>query len=486
MKKMLSVVLAIVLALSVITPMTALAEDYSYLQANGWFYRYYTRRGVARLDYYNGNAENLVIPDHILAIPVEGFAEDITYRRISVSVKTITFDLQVTEIPNDFANGCTSLESVTLPNSVHTIGKDAFNGCTLLTSINLPSSLQTIGDTAFRGCSELALVTLPASVRTLGDYAFQNCSGLQTVTLKSGLRSIGNSAFSGCKAMKSITVPETVNSIGKYAFRDCANLESAHLPTNLKVISEKMFLDCTELTTVNFPVGLYSIQDQAFCGCSDLKKVTLPSELRNLGTGAFQGCTLLSSITIPGSVGIISESAFEGCVCMETATVGYGVHTIEKYAFVGCGAYSFSGFTITIPYSVMTVGEVIEGNDDGYPAFSPNQKKYLDGEKRFLDRIIFGYPDDKVGFRYDLIASVNDAVTENRPVPRNPVFKTLSDLPLHVFACREALFLCVRCENCQHQLTFTARCMNVFIFKKYIYTKLLQFPYRCEKNNRVT
>ena len=57
MKKVLSALLALVLALSLLTPMTALAEDSLDWEADGWVYRYYPARGVARLKYYTGNAE---------------------------------------------------------------------------------------------------------------------------------------------------------------------------------------------------------------------------------------------------------------------------------------------------------------------------------------------------------------------------------------------------------------------------------------------
>ena len=410
MKKILSALLALVLALSLLTPMTALAEDYLDWVDDGWHYRYYTSRGVARLNYYDGNAENLVIPDHLGAIPVEGFvSEDYGIKSIQSDVKTITFQLQVTEVPRSFAKDCITLESVTLPNSVHTIGSHAFYGCSALTSINLPPSLQTIGNEAFLYCKALTEVTLPASVRTIGYNAYYGCTGLQTLTLNSGLQSIGESAFESCTALTSVTVPETVNSIGKYAFCGCYHLQSIQLPTNLTVISKGMFRSCNILTTVNLPDGLYSIQDEAFLDCSYLNNVTLPSGLQHLGAHAFENCNWLTSITIPGSVGIISEYAFDSCDRLATVTVGYGVHTIEKYAFQSCGNNTMKGCTVTLPYSVMTVGdkkEVSPGNTVTYPALSGVTNKYIDGEKRFLDRIDFedtddfGNSNDKRNFHY--------------------------------------------------------------------------------------
>ena len=102
MKKVLSALLALLLALSLLTPMTALAESSIDLESNGWYYRYYYERGVARLKYYGGNAENLVVPDHIGAVPVEGFLDNISGTAIKVinnGVKTITFELQAAAIP---------------------------------------------------------------------------------------------------------------------------------------------------------------------------------------------------------------------------------------------------------------------------------------------------------------------------------------------------------------------------------------------------
>jgi uncharacterized repeat protein (TIGR02543 family) len=395
MKKALSIILAVIMIISVL-PLTAFAESYVDLESNGWNYRYYWS-GYAQLSYYEGDATNLVVPDHIGAVPVTGFTDENIVRIIDTNVKTVTFELQVSEIPKQFANGCATLESVTLPDTVERISDEAFYFCRNLSSINLPSGLKYIDKNAFYNCASLTGLTFPSSLISIGEVAFSYCSSLKTVNFNNGLKAIGNGAFIGCSLLESVILPDSVNQIGNEAFSGCSSVESAVLPNNISVIPAELFLGCVSLKTVTIPESVQSIQYEAFMDCYKLDNVTLPSNLRFLYDEAFFGCISLQSIYIPGSVSNIGAYAFYGCEDLQSVTIGYGVKTIgESYfdyktngrVFFGCDNHYLS---ITLPTSVITVYNY---------SFGSSNYRYLDGEKRFLDRIDFENPGDKNGFHY--------------------------------------------------------------------------------------
>ena len=442
-----------------VLPLTVFAESYLDLESNGWYYRYYWS-GYAELDYYEGNATNLVVPDHIGAVPVTGFIDGYYTRICSNTVKSVTFDLQLSEIPNNFACMCTSIESVTLPDTVTRISKDAFRKCTNLLSIdfpsglkyidkyafencsslsgvNLPEGLKYIDESAFESCASLTSLTFPSSLISIGKRAFISCSSLATVSFNNGLKSIGIEAFYSCSLLESVILPDSVIQIGNDAFRGCSSIENAVLPNNISVIPEDMFYGCSSLETVTIPESVQSIQYRAFSGCTKLDNVTLPSNLRSLYDYAFFRCSSLQSIHIPGTVSNIGAYAFCECASLNSVTIGYGVKTIgesyinsnEGHVFEKCPI----GMSITIPSSVITVyiksfpvEERINHNNNHYKVYC---NKYIDGEKRFLDRIDFESADDKAGFHYRVPFSF---VTEHGTAPATVYPYSQSDITLPV------------------------------------------------------
>lgn len=378
-----------------VLPLTAFAESYVNWEDNGWYYRYYLS-GYAELIYYDGDATNLVIPDHIGAVPVTGFSDENTPRIYDSNVKSITFELQVSEIPKQFAHSCYALESVTLPDSVTRISEKAFYICRNLSSINLPSGLKYIDDKAFYSCPSLTELTFPSSLVSIGEYAFNDCSSLTNVNFNNGLKAIGTNAFCNCSKLESVSLPNSVNQIGVNAFAYCSSLESAVLSNNIPVIPAGLFFDCVSLKTVTIPESVQSIQYQAFMNCRSLDNVTLPSNLRLLYDEAFNNCRSLQSIYIPGSVSNIGAYAFYSCYALKSVTIGYGVKTIgESYFDYKTNGHVFGecsvNLSITVPTSVITVYE---------HSFGISIYRYLDGEKRFLDRIDFENPGDKYSFHY--------------------------------------------------------------------------------------
>ncbi len=150
---------------------------------------------------------------------------------------------------NDQAfKGCSSLVEVKVPKSLKEVGNNVFgqanvstgqsNGyCTSLQTIDLSSTqLTTLPNNLFQGCTSLANVKLPSTLTSIGDSAFQNTPSLQTISIPDNVSSIGNSAFgSGNPAegsgITSLDLSHTqVTSIPQQAFEDAENLETVKLP----------------------------------------------------------------------------------------------------------------------------------------------------------------------------------------------------------------------------------------------------------------
>lgn len=88
------------------------------------------------------------------------------------NMQHVTFDEDVTVIPERIFFNCERLKSVTLPESVRKIDIGAFSACDSLAHINFPSKLDTIAFGAFTE-APLEEVTFPASLKNIQARAFR-------------------------------------------------------------------------------------------------------------------------------------------------------------------------------------------------------------------------------------------------------------------------------------------------------------------------
>lgn len=150
---------------------------------------------------YNGDYENVTIPDTCRFIADRAFCGNKTakYVYISDGIKLgeevfYVSDIQSVRLPADIKvlprwsfMSCKKLSAIELPNGIVEIGKDAFARCVSLKDINLPTSLKTIGSAAFNGCSSLTSVTIPENLETLGSKVFYKCQNLSKIVLPVGI-----------------------------------------------------------------------------------------------------------------------------------------------------------------------------------------------------------------------------------------------------------------------------------------------------------
>lgn len=170
------------------------------------------------LNSYEGNSENMVIPNQITGNTIVGFSVEFSFgNNTRDTIKSITFPGTIKDIPSYVFNGMPSLESVVLEEGVKYISNYAFSECKNLSSVKMPDSILTIDSGAFSGCSGLSNIKFGSNLEFIGDSAFLNCNSIIDPILPDSLRTIGSYAFSSC-SFKSVTVGKNIEQIGDNAF----------------------------------------------------------------------------------------------------------------------------------------------------------------------------------------------------------------------------------------------------------------------------
>ena len=130
-------------------------------------------------------------------------------------------NLTFTEGTSMFGN----VESLTLGGSMTTIPENFAQGkSTLKTLVVGEGIVNIVGAAAFRETG-LTSVSLPSTLKVLPKETFEKCYSLATVTLAEGLEEIGHGAFYDCKALKEITLPASLKKIGTCVFQRNENLK---------------------------------------------------------------------------------------------------------------------------------------------------------------------------------------------------------------------------------------------------------------------
>lgn len=349
----------------------------------------------------------------------------VTGNNSTATTSLTTIDLsatQVTSLPDNLFQGCTSLSNVKLPSGLTQIGLNAFAGATSLKTIDIPAGLTTLGGSAFSG-SGLTTIDLSATkVTTIQGGTFENAAGLTEVKLPSGVTQIQTRAFanSGLTALDLSTTALT--SIANGVFANTANLTNLTVPKSLREINSSdndsngvmnatfygsaitsldlsqtqmtaikasTFNGAEKLTTVKLPSTVTLIEQNAFKGTTLLKTLTqeapaqtpsetpapgratgtnqLASTLKKIDTRAFQGTGLesidLSQTQITGSGdNALGNSAFQDAASLSDVKLPNGLTTIPAASF----ANTTSLKSIAIP---STVNRINFGNNDFPGAF---------------------------------------------------------------------------------------------------------------------
>ena len=160
---------------------------------DGFVFVYDGRAG--RLEEYNGNAGELVLPDSFAAYG----GQTVTQYRI---------------MPSVFAD--MTLTSVTIGTGVTSVGSGAFENCTRLTEVH-------ISDLGVWCAIDFDVES--ANPLSVAGALYLNGNRVTELVIPENVTKIGNYAFYGCEWVGDLTIPAAVKQIGKYAFGGCDNVD---------------------------------------------------------------------------------------------------------------------------------------------------------------------------------------------------------------------------------------------------------------------
>ena len=213
--------------------------------------------------------------------------------------KHLTY-LGVSSIPDNFCNGCISLNQITIEGNPTYVGENAFNNAYLLEQIEL-------GNQVIR----------------INDYAFRNTYSLKSIELHEGLETIGKGAFMNALSLTSLSIPKTVNNLGSEV------LFGAQSITELEIPQYRWFL------------GTYKLDrylDESVINQLVYLKLT---NVSGLSTNDLRDLYKIKSIVIEGSIDEIKENTFRDMIYLESVIIPNSVKKIGSYAFANTSLNTF-------------------------------------------------------------------------------------------------------------------------------------------------
>lgn len=224
--------------------------------------------------------------------------------------------------------------------------------------------ITSIGDFAFASCANLIKVTIPQNIKSIGKGAFLDC-GLKNITIPDSVTAIGETSssifdgtFAGCRRLTNITIGGSVAIIGDFAFGSCSSLTRITIPNSVTAIGSSCFDGCSALSSVTINANKLKISYDKYggpfadSGSAKGIKASFGSRVSRIPDYIFSGCKKLTSVSIPTSVTEIGISSFAGCKGLTSVNIPDSVKKIEDGAFDGCTGLA----NITIPASVISVG----------------------------------------------------------------------------------------------------------------------------------
>ena len=271
-------------------------------------------------DDYRYNLHNISIPNSVVRIGKEAFAN-------CIFLKSISIPKGVVSIGSGFIYG-TNIESIKCQSDNFEVDNNIlyFKGRKILHTyfgnaqhIDISETVSNIWDGAFWECRSLQSISIPKNVVRIGNKAFKCCTRLKNITLSDGVTSIGEYAFGDCRELKNISIPNTVISIGNYAFAHCESLQSIQIPDGVHKVSDGTFRWCKSLQQIRLSNSVNSIEKLAFDNCKSLQNISLPSHISKIGDGAFRYCVSLRNIIIPKQLrsigsGFIANSGVQSII----------------------------------------------------------------------------------------------------------------------------------------------------------------------------
>lgn len=402
MKKLLSIILAMVMLLSVFTVIpTVGAEEVSsettdtvqtdetvtspeantekpsrFKQYGDYTYEIVGDYAIIRQ--YNGKDKKVVIPSEI-----DGYwVKEIWKFAFSGNkiIEEVTISHTVTDIRQDAFSNCTNLKKVNFGKSVKVIGSWGFYNCKSLTKLNIPPNVKSLRSNVISGTS-IKTLNIGRKVNYVHPYAMET-NTLEKIVVNKHNRNYSDkdgvlynkrktSLVTCPRAIKKteLKIPETVKKINTNAFLMNKNLKKIILPKALTKIEDNAFASCKKLKEITIPKKVQTIRWCAFANCRKLSKIKFESDNKvYIEFGIFQNCVNLKSVTMPNFY--IEElnvgGNFEGCKLLNSVYIPSYVQEIPAHDFMDCPNLK----SVTIPSTVKKIGK----QAFGYVYYGKNYK----------------------------------------------------------------------------------------------------------------
>ena len=318
MKKMISLILALVLVLGMLPASVSATEVLAY--GYGWNVEWVLTADGTLTIY--GAQMNDGKPDFVP--PWNDFAElicKVVLTEGNHRVESFAF----TELPN--------LEEVYLPETLESIGASAFGGCPKLKTVYIPAAVDYIARAAFAGCASMTHITVANDNPYFSavDGALTNKEQTELIqvpggasgsyTIPASIAVILPGAFMDCHKLTEVVFPDHFDTIPSDILRGLNGLTSVKLPAALTTIPQAAFYESTALASIEIPNGVTAIGFDAFYGCASLKSVVIPASVESLDTQAFADCVSLTDVVFRGHAPVIESES--GVFYGDTLTAWY-------------------------------------------------------------------------------------------------------------------------------------------------------------------
>jgi hypothetical protein len=194
---------------------------------------------------YKGAAKDIVIPDKLFNMPLEGISAFAFANKGLTSVKLPT---SLSRIETGVFGG-NKLTSVELPAALAYIGDRAFYGNSIA-AVKIPDTVTHIGHGAFQS-NKITEAVIPASVKVIGSFAFAE-NNMTKLTLNRGIAVIGANAFANCR-LTSVEIPDSVMYIGGEAFKNAYSTALAAVKIGGLVVLGRYSSGSSNSVTEAFP-----------------------------------------------------------------------------------------------------------------------------------------------------------------------------------------------------------------------------------------
>ena len=282
MKKVVSILLAVVMLLSITVPFAASAEfPQSGSCGTNVNYSFEPETGVLSI-YGTGEMKNYGSFDSPFLA--------------SEDIRTVEVAPGVTSIGYGAFYGCSNLGILVMSTTVTTIRELAFDGCTMLhdvyyfgsptqwnavsiesNNLNKLASVYknygtgTCGTNATYAIDESTMTLTISGTGAIADYAYPSFPPyfvfkdyIHSIVIDDGITRIGNTAFASFERAEYVTIPDSVTSIGESAFAFCRSVEHFALSVSLETIANEAFYCCNWLKSVDIPASVTSIGERVF------------------------------------------------------------------------------------------------------------------------------------------------------------------------------------------------------------------------------